>query len=80
VIEAAILLEAGWQAMVDEVWVVMVPRDEAKARLMERNAVTEQQAEQRIACKCTCVCVCARWCVQVCMYVYVCVSLCVSIL
>eukprot|EP00053_Salpingoeca_punica_P014408 m.130982 g.130982 ORF g.130982 m.130982 type:complete len:748 (-) comp16447_c0_seq2:329-2572(-) len=53
VIEAAILLEADWQRMVDEVWVVMVPRDEAKARLMRRNGLTEDQAEQRLASQLT---------------------------
>ncbi|KNC55977.1 dephospho-CoA kinase [Thecamonas trahens ATCC 50062] len=32
IIEAAVLLEAGWQSMVDEVWVVSVARDVAVAR------------------------------------------------
>ncbi|MGB1598196.1 MAG: dephospho-CoA kinase, partial [Promethearchaeia archaeon] len=44
VMEAAVLLEAGWHDIVDEVWVVVVPEAEAKRRLMARNALSEEDA------------------------------------
>src|SRR3989442_1394119 len=34
VVEAAVLLEAGWQALVDRVWVVSASRENAIARVM----------------------------------------------
>jgi phosphopantetheine adenylyltransferase/dephospho-CoA kinase len=43
VLDAAVLLEAGWHQMVHEIWVTFVPRDEAIRRIMERNKLTEQQ-------------------------------------
>ncbi|CAM9872252.1 unnamed protein product [Sphacelaria rigidula] len=49
VLEAAVLLEAGWDDMCDELWVVQVPPYVARARLMERNNFSEEQAEKRIA-------------------------------
>ena len=48
VLEAAVLIEAGWQDLADEVWVVTVPRDVAKQRLMQRNGLTAEAADQRI--------------------------------
>lgn len=49
VVEAAVLLEAGWQDLVDEVWTVVVPPAVAAARVMERNQLSEEQARARIA-------------------------------
>ena len=49
VIEAAVLLEAGWQDLVDEVWAVAVPPDVAVARLVERNQFSQEQARARLA-------------------------------
>lgn len=49
VIEAAVLLEAGWQDLVDEVWTVTVPPDLAIARLMQRSRFSEEQARARLA-------------------------------
>lgn len=43
-----LLLENGRQDWVDEVWVVSVPPDLQKARLMARNALTEAEAMARI--------------------------------
>lgn len=37
VLEAAVLLEAGWDAVCDEVWVVSVGQDEQRRRLMVRS-------------------------------------------
>lgn len=48
VLEAAVLIEAGWQDLVDQVWVVTVGRDVARDRLMSRNGLTPEQADARI--------------------------------
>ena len=48
VVEAAVLLEAGWQDLCDEVWVVTTPPKVAIARIMSRNGLSEEQALQRI--------------------------------
>jgi dephospho-CoA kinase len=40
--------QAGWFDLVDEVWVAVVPPEVAKQRIMERNNLTESQAEDRI--------------------------------
>jgi len=48
VLEAAVLVEANWFDLVDEVWVVTVEPEVARARLMARNGLTEQQAQSRI--------------------------------
>jgi len=47
VLEAAILLEAGWQWLVDEVWVVVAAPDTAVRRL-EAAGMEREQAEARI--------------------------------
>ncbi|MHB8577851.1 MAG: dephospho-CoA kinase, partial [Dehalococcoidia bacterium] len=49
VIEAAVLLEAGWQDLVEKLWVVTVPPAVAEARLITRNGLTSAQAQARIA-------------------------------
>ena len=48
-VEAAILLEAGWQALVDQLWVVVAPVEVAIARLRDARGVPEDQARARIA-------------------------------
>jgi dephospho-CoA kinase len=48
VLEAAVLLEASWEDMVDEVWVVTVERETAVERLMARNQFSREQALARI--------------------------------
>ena len=48
-VEAAVLLEAGWQALVDELWVVVTPVEVAIARLRDDRGVPEDQARARIA-------------------------------
>jgi phosphopantetheine adenylyltransferase/dephospho-CoA kinase len=48
VVEAAVLLEAGWDDECDEVWAVHVPRQVACQRLMSRNSLSEEQAQQRL--------------------------------
>ncbi len=48
-VEAAVLLEAGWQALVDQLWVVVAPVEVAIARLRDDRGVPEDQARVRIA-------------------------------
>jgi dephospho-CoA kinase len=49
VVEAAILLEAGWHALVDQRWVVVAEVDVVLARLQAYKHFTEEQARARIA-------------------------------
>ena len=49
VVEAAVLLEAGWQALADQLWVVVAPVETAIARLRDDRGVPEDQARARIA-------------------------------
>ncbi len=48
VLEAAVLIEADWQDLADEVWVVTVPRFLAQQRLMQRNGLSAEAANARI--------------------------------
>lgn len=48
VMEAAILLQAGWEQECHEIWSMIIPRDEAIRRIIERNGLTEEAARQRI--------------------------------
>lgn len=48
VFEAAVLIEAEWQDLVDEVWVVSVSPDAARERLMARNNMSAEDADARI--------------------------------
>lgn len=48
VVEAAVLLTAGWDKQCHEVWTTLVPRQEAINRLMSRNGLTEDQAKNRL--------------------------------
>ena len=48
VLEAAVLIEAQWLDLVDEVWIVEVSPDIARKRLIERNGLTAEQAQARI--------------------------------
>lgn len=47
-VEAAVLLEAGWDAWVDEVWAVGASRPLALARIRERDGLSASAAEARI--------------------------------
>ncbi|KAJ8915136.1 hypothetical protein NQ315_000388 [Exocentrus adspersus] len=48
VVEAAVLLTAGWEKRCHEVWTTLVPREEAINRLITRNKLMEEQAKSRI--------------------------------
>jgi len=53
VLEAAVLIEAAWDDLVDEVWLVAVPPALARERIIERNGLTAEQADARIAAQLT---------------------------
>ena len=53
VLEAAVLIEAGWLDIVDEVWLVLTSPEVARQRLIERNGLTAEQADARIAAQLT---------------------------
>uniref|UniRef100_A0A3P8VA96 Bifunctional coenzyme A synthase n=2 Tax=Cynoglossus semilaevis TaxID=244447 RepID=A0A3P8VA96_CYNSE len=48
VVDAAVLLEAGWTDMVHEVWVSVIPEEEAILRIQERDGVTREDALRRL--------------------------------
>ena len=48
ILEAAILIEAQWQDIVDQVWMTDAPEAIAVQRLQARNGLSEQQALARI--------------------------------
>ena len=48
VLEAPLLLEAGWTLLVDEVWVTAAPKSTMLKRLQERTGMTEQESLARI--------------------------------
>jgi len=48
VLEAAVLLEAGWESVVDQVWVVLVEPQVAVERAMNRDGVDAQAVRKRL--------------------------------
>jgi dephospho-CoA kinase len=48
VVEAAVLFEAGWDSLVDEVWSTAAPEETVVARLVVRNGLPEDEARKRI--------------------------------
>ena len=48
VVEAALLFEAGWDTLVEEVWVTDSSEDIVVGRLEERNGLSEEEAKKRI--------------------------------
>ena len=49
VMDAAVLLEAGWEDLADETWVVTVDPDIAVARATKRDGLDEAAVRKRIA-------------------------------
>jgi phosphopantetheine adenylyltransferase/dephospho-CoA kinase len=49
ILEAAVLLQAGWQNECHEIWSMIIPPEVAVQRLMERNNLTDSEAKARIA-------------------------------
>ena len=48
VLEAAVLLDAGWDDIMNAVWVVKTPSDIALERLVENRGFTKEEARKRI--------------------------------
>ena len=48
VVEAALLFEAGWDSLVEEVWVTDASEEIIIGRLRERNGLSEEEAKKRI--------------------------------
>ena len=53
ILEAAILIEADWVPLTDEVWLVTVSPETARQRLFERNGLSAADAESRIRAQLT---------------------------
>jgi len=49
VVEAALLFEAGWDSLVEEVWVTDSPEQMVVQRLKKRNGLSEEEARKRIS-------------------------------
>ena len=49
VVEAALLFEAGWDSLVQEVWVTDSPEDAVIRRLSQRNGMSEEEARKRVS-------------------------------
>lgn len=48
VVDAAVMREAGWDALTDEVWLVRTSRPIARQRLLARSNLTEADADARL--------------------------------
>ncbi len=53
VLEAAVLIEADWLPLVDEVWLVTASPETVRQRLTARNGLTAEQAEARVRAQLT---------------------------
>ena len=49
VVEAALLFEAGWDSLVEEVWVTDSPEEIVIERLKQRNGLSAEEARKRIS-------------------------------
>ena len=49
VVDAAVMIEAGWTDLTDEVWVTTSPEAQVIKRIQARNNLTEDQIQARIA-------------------------------
>ena len=49
VLDAAVLIEAGWTDLTDEVWVTTAPEAHVIQRLQSRNNLTEEQVRARMS-------------------------------
>jgi phosphopantetheine adenylyltransferase/dephospho-CoA kinase len=49
VVEAAVLIEASWQDLCDEVWLVVADPETAISRMMSRNGLAREAAQSRLA-------------------------------
>ena len=49
VLEAALLVEAGWEYLVDEIWVTYAPEEEVVDRLKQRDGLSELEVRARMS-------------------------------
>jgi dephospho-CoA kinase len=49
IVEAAVLIEAGWQTLVDEVWVVTTTRERAIERVVATRGLSRGEVERRLS-------------------------------
>ena len=49
IIDAAVLLQAGWKDQVNQVWVSIVDPETAVKRIMERDRKSEDEAQKRLS-------------------------------
>lgn len=49
ILEAAVLLQAGWEEECHEIWSMIIPPEVAVQRMMERNNLSEADAKARLA-------------------------------
>ena len=52
-LEAAVLLEAGWDKSMQECWVVFVPREEAISRVIARDGRSREAVEEILRAQAT---------------------------
>ena len=48
VVEAALLIEAGWEPLVEEIWVISSTEEQVEERLRHRNGLSEEQIRSRV--------------------------------
>ena len=53
VLDSATLVEAGWVALVDQVWLVTASRETVTQRLRERNGLSDEAINARVAAQIT---------------------------
>ncbi|KAL7038665.1 hypothetical protein ACKWTF_009648 [Chironomus riparius] len=49
ILEAAILIQAGWENECHEIWSMIIPPEVAVQRIMDRNNLSEDEAKSRVA-------------------------------
>ncbi|XP_042210072.1 bifunctional coenzyme A synthase-like [Homarus americanus] len=48
ILDAAVLLEAGWEKICHQVWVCIITQEEAVTRIVERDGKSQKEAQRRI--------------------------------
>ncbi|ODN00347.1 Bifunctional coenzyme A synthase [Orchesella cincta] len=51
ILDAAILLEANWDNLCHDLWVTIIPKEEAIRRVQSRDKVSQEDAERRVGCQ-----------------------------
>ncbi|RMF91646.1 MAG: dephospho-CoA kinase [Nitrospinota bacterium] len=49
VVEAALLIEAGWTPLVDQIWVVVASEEKVIERVMQQRSLSREEIQRRIA-------------------------------